>query len=154
NGKYRKIEVKLSTDDVKLEYRRGYYALSGTEINKSQNIQLLAAAMQPSVPECTMLLLRVQVLPPEGDRKFVTIDYAVAPADVSFAEGDDHQKHAQLDFMASAWDKDKEVTHVVTPIDFHIRKEMYAEVNRTGIPGHQELELKPGTYLLRVGVMD
>src|SRR5262249_4079131 len=32
NGLYRKIEVKVAHDDVKLEYRRGYYAIAGTEI--------------------------------------------------------------------------------------------------------------------------
>ena len=30
----------------------------------------------------------------------------------------------------------------------------YDQVMRTGLPFHQELDLKPGTYILRFGVMD
>jgi VWFA-related protein len=155
NGKYRKIEVKVAHDDVKLEYRRGYYAVAETEIKGDDAIRLLTAAIQPSVPETTMLIMKVQVLPPDHDHKNVTIDYAIAPGDISFKDGDDHLKHGHLDFMASAWSKEnKEVAHVITPIDFHMRKEVYDQIQQTGVPAHQELELKPGTYLLRVGVMD
>jgi hypothetical protein len=57
--------------------------------------------------------------------------------------------------MASAWDKEnKQVAQVVTPIEFHLRKEAYLQVQQTGIPAHQDLELKPGKYFVRVGVMD
>jgi VWFA-related protein len=155
NEGYRKIEIKTPANGVKLEYRRGYFALAGTEQQSDPTVQLLASAMQPSVPEYTMLLLKVQVLPPDRDNRAVRIDYAVAPADISFSDAPDQLKHAHLDFMAVAWDQgNKEAGRVLTPVDFHIRNETYQETMRTGVPGHQELELKPGTYVLRVGVMD
>jgi len=155
NGKYRKVEVKVTKEGVKLEYRRGYYAFAGSQISKDEIIKLLAYSMQPTIPETTAILMRVQVLPPDHDHKAVSIDYAVAPSDISFSDGPDHLKHAQIDFMASAWDKEnKEVARVATPIEFHIRQEVYDQIQATGVPAHQELELKPGTYFLRVGVMD
>jgi len=35
-----------------------------------------------------------------------------------------------------------------------LRQSAYEQVMRTGLPFHQELDLKPGTYTLRFGVMD
>jgi hypothetical protein len=104
--------------------------------------------MRPTVPDSTMLLMRVKVLPPGQDHKTVTIDYAVAASDVAFSVGSDHLKHAELVFVAFTWDKEmKEVTHVVTPVDFNLGDEVYAQMRRTGVPA-------PGTYFLRVGVVD
>jgi hypothetical protein len=35
-----------------------------------------------------------------------------------------------------------------------LRAEPYQQVMHTGLPFHQEMELKPGTYTLRLGVLD
>ena len=37
---------------------------------------------------------------------------------------------------------------------FQIRPSAYRQVLQSGVPFHQELELKPGTYTLRLGVLD
>ncbi len=155
SGKYRKLQVKLSRGDVKLEYRRGFYAMTGTQLGDDQKARLLAHALLPSVPQSTMLLIKVQVLPPDRDHKQIRIDYAVAPSDIAFTDAPDHLKHAQVDFIASVWSPDNTlVAHVVLPIDFHIRRAKYEEMLKTGIPAHQEIDLKPGKYTLRLGVMD
>jgi hypothetical protein len=39
-------------------------------------------------------------------------------------------------------------------MDATLRPEAYQEVMRTGLPFHQELDLKPGSYTLRLGVLD
>jgi hypothetical protein len=79
----------------------------------------------------------------------------VASADISFTDGPNQRKDAQVDFLAVAWDKDnKEAGHVLASISFTLRKEKYEEVLQTGLPAHQELQLKPGTYTLRVSAID
>jgi VWFA-related protein len=50
NGKYRKIEVKLS-QPAKLYFRRGYYALPGFEIEGVSADQLLAGRGAPQLAE-------------------------------------------------------------------------------------------------------
>jgi hypothetical protein len=35
-----------------------------------------------------------------------------------------------------------------------LRPEPYQQILTTGLPFHQELDLQPGTYTLRIGVMD
>jgi hypothetical protein len=111
--------------------------------------------MQPSVPEFTGLLVKVQVMPPDSQHDKVSIDYAVDAHDINFVDGADQRKKASVDFVATAWDKDfKQVGRVAGGMDTTLRPEAYQQVMRTGVPFHQELELKPGTYTLRLGVLD
>ena len=102
-----------------------------------------------------MLLLRVQVLPPDQDHRAVRIDYAVEAQDIAFTDVSGKRKHAAIDFMAAAWDKhNQDIGHVTDKMETSIRPEVFDQVMKTGLPMHQELELKPGSYLLRLGVID
>jgi VWFA-related protein len=155
NGQYRKIEAKTSLKGVKLTFRRGYYANKEKEFSGDQAARMLATAMQPTVPESTMLLLKVQVLPPDSEHKTVRIDYAVDAHDIRFADSDDQQKHVAVDFMAAAWSKDfKDAGYTTDMVNTAFRPEAYQQVLHTGFPAHQELDLKPGNYTLRLGVLD
>ncbi len=155
NGRYRKIEVKSGQNHVELRFRRGYYAIREKEFTGDQAAKMLAAAMLPTVPESTMLLLRVQVLPPDQEHKAVRIDYAVEAQDIAFADAPDKRKHADIDFMAAAFDRqNQDAAHVTDTMQATIRPELFDQVLKTGLPMHQELEVKPGSYLLRLGVID
>ena len=155
NGRYRKIEVKASLKGARLTFRRGYYANQDKEFSGDVAARMLATAMQPTVPESTMLLVKVQVLPPDSEHKLVRIDYAVDAHDIRFTDTEDQRKHVAVDFMATAWDKDfKDAGYTTDVVDTAFRPEAYQQVLQTGFPAHQELDLKPGTYTLRVGVLD
>ena len=155
NGNYRKIEVKLVHPGVQLTYRRGYYALQERQDSGDRAAAVMASAMKLSVPEYTMLVLKVQVLPPDAEHKTVHIDYAVDARDIAFADGPDQHKLATLDFVATAWDRDlKLIAHQSDTMNTTLRPESYQLVMTSGLPFHQELDLKPGAYTLRVGVLD
>ena len=155
NGGYRQVEVKTASAAAKLTYRRGYYALLTRPYTGDKEAASMAMAMKFSVPEFTMLFVKAQVLPPDAEHKTVRIDYAVDAHHITFADGANQRKYASVDFVATAWDKDlKLVTHVADTMDTTLRPEAYQEVMLTGLPFHQELELKPGTYTLRLGVLD
>ena len=155
NGKYRKIEVKVAVEGAKTRHRSGYYALAETPRDADRADQLLAEAMQRTVPESTRLLMKVQVLPPSGDRKSVSIDFAVVAADLDFADALDQRKNAVVELNAVAFDKNWERAAATSKtIDANLRLETYRGVLRAGFPGHLDLEVKPGRYMLRLGVMD
>ena len=161
DGKYRKIEVKCSATGAKLTYRRGYYAVAdtfaspNTKAVEDRIAYLFATAMHPEAPTSTAVLLKVQVLPPDSTHKTVRIDYAINPHDVILAGTPENTRHVTLDLMAVAWDKEgKDAGHSSDRIDSSLPAKVYAEVMRSYIPAHQELELKPGTYTLRLGVLD
>jgi VWFA-related protein len=155
NGDYRKIEVKTSSSGAKLTYRHGYYAVPTQPYTGDRATAAMAIAMKFSVPDFTMLLLKTQVLPPDANHKTVRIDYAVDAHDIAFSDGTDQRKLASIDFVATAWDKDLTlVSHKTDTMDATLRPQAYQEVLSTGLPFHQELDLKPGTYVLRLGVLD
>ena len=161
NAKYRKIEVKCAQEGAKLNYRRGYYALAETglaangKVADDQVALLFATAMQPEAPTSTMVLMKVQVLSPDAAHKTVRIDYAIDPHDVTFADSAEKARHVMLDLMAVAWDKNGKIAGESSDkIDASISPKVYDEVMRTSIPAHEELEVKPGTYTLRLGVVD
>ena len=161
DGKYRKIELKCSATGAKLTYRRGYYAVADTFVSpntkavEGEVAHLFATAMQPEAPTSTAVLLKVQVLPPDTSHKTVRIDYAINPRDVIFAGTPENERHLTLDLMVVAWDKDgKDAGHSSDRIDSSVPTKVYKDVLRSYIPAHQELELRPGTYTLRLGVVD
>lgn len=155
NGQYRKIQVRVAVDGAKTRHRSGYYALPEKPLDADSADRLLADAMQRTVPESTRLLMKVQVLPPSAERKAVSIDFAVVATDLDFADGPDQRKNALVEFSAVALDKDwKEAGLASKTVDASLRPETYQRVLRGGFPGHLDLEVKPGRYILRLGVMD
>jgi VWFA-related protein len=155
NGEYRKIEVKVALKGVKLTFRRGYYAMKEKVFTGDEAARALATAMQPLVPVSTMLLVKAQVLPPDSQHKAVRIDYAVDPHDIIFNDSPDQKKHAAVDFMSVARDGDfQSAGYVTDTVEADFVPEVYKQIMQTGFPAHQELELKPGTYMLRLGVID
>jgi VWFA-related protein len=155
NGQYRKIEVKLAQKGYKLTFRRGYYATEDKPFTGDEAARALATAMQPMVPVSTMLLVKAQVLLPDREHKAVRIDYAVDSHDISFADAVEQKKHAAVDFMSVAWDGDfKSAGFSTDTIEADFLPAVYRQIMQTGFPAHQELILKPGTYSLRLGVID
>jgi VWFA-related protein len=161
NGKYRKLEVKCAQSGAKLTYRRGYYALAETglmangKVADDQVALLFAAAMRPQAPTSTMVLLKVQVLPPDASHQTVRIDYAINAHDVTFIDAENNRKHVALDLMAVAWDKQgKDCGESSDKIDTSVSMGTYENAMRSFIPAHEEILVKPGTYTLRLGVVD
>jgi hypothetical protein len=145
DGKYRKIEIKCAQEGTKLTHRRGYYALEDTgfatngKVADNQVALLFATAMHPEAPTY----------------KTVRIDYAINAHDVTFTDTPQNTKHVALDLMAVAWDKNgKDAGESLDQIDTSVSVSAYQSVMQSYIPAHQELAVKPGSYTLRLGVVD
>jgi VWFA-related protein len=151
---YHRIEVKLDRTDVNLNYRRGYYS-TPQKTTAAEGTAALQAALQPGMPPATMLFVMATVSPPSRKQKTVKINYIISPNNVTFTEEPERKKHVVVDCMAIAFDKEgKEVAHASDTLDGLIPPTAYEAVLKQGLPANQELELKPGTYNLRLGVMD
>jgi len=152
---YHHIEVKLSRPDTNLSYRRGYYSSPQQHPTSEQGIAALLGALQPGMPPATMLYVMASVQPPTGKQKTVKINYIISPSNVTFSDLPENKKHVVVDCMVVAFDKDgKEVAHASDTLDGAIPQAAYDAVMKQGLPANQEIELKPGTYNLRLGVMD
>ena len=155
NGKYRPIKVQVSRADVKLTYRRGYLAVPEQQVGGQDAQAMLSHAMQAGMPPSTMLMMRVQVLPPDREHEKVRIDYAVDAHDIQFEDTPDHRKRAFVEFIVVAWSNDNHGDgNALGSTEVTYSQDEYKEFLKTGFPAHQELKLGPGNYVLRLGVMD
>jgi hypothetical protein len=153
--KFRRVEIKLNQGGVKLAYRPGYYPVSSQDSLKQSGAHKLAAAMQPGLPPSTMLVLTAKVLPPDAGSKAVRIDYSIDTAGIVFTGAGNENRRAVLDCMSVALDgKGAIAGQVANTMDAQIPPNQFAGFQRTGLPLHQELTLPPGTYDLRLGVLD
>jgi VWFA-related protein len=155
DGKFRRVEVKIQRA-AKLLYRHGYFALADQGPRSEKEIkQMLLTAVQPGTLDSTMMPFVVQVLPPEKSSDPVQVHYVIDPRQVLFRETTDSVKHAVIDLMTVAWDdKDHDAGHASDTLEAALSPQTFQRVSQTGIRTHQELMLKPGSYHLRIGVMD
>ena len=145
----------MARSGVKADYRRGYFASSDQVSPEQESHNKLVNSMQASAPVSTMLLLRVQVLPPDEKNPKVRIDYGVYAPDLAFTEGPDHHKNGKLEFVALAWDKERHAAaNASETMNLSLPPEHYETVLKNGLSAHLELEVKPGNYTLRLGAMD
>jgi len=140
---------------LELTYRRGYFATDNLAPTGDEAAKLLNAALQPGMPPATAALMRAQVLEPDAARKTTRIAYAVETGDVQLVGTPDRFKHFTLDFMAIAWDSNGRVAASASDtLSPTLKPEFNMASLNAGVPANQELALKPGKYVLSLGVMD
>jgi hypothetical protein len=126
----------------------------------------LNAALQPGTPDSTMLLLKSKVLLPDVQHPAVRIDSTIDPANVDFSTDSRGRRHAHLLVTLIAIPEtesggkakaDKQPAnlpqtsgHYIVDLD----PEAFRKLFTSGMPMHQELALPPGSYRLRLGVID
>jgi hypothetical protein len=154
DGKFRKVVVKVARPDAKVQCRPGYYAVvdpfGSPDIDRSFSL-----AMQSSAPPATSLIIKAQVLPPEEPDKAAQIDFLVDVHDLTLLQSANDRDLADVMFVTSAWTSDGKPGGSVSGT---FRQAMEATtvktLMRTGLRVHQEIQLKPGMYQLRLGVVD
>lgn len=154
DGRFRKVTVKAAKGDLKVQSRPGYYAVPDP-FGSPDVDRAFSLAMQPAVPPSTALIIKAQVLPPDVPSKPASVDVLVDLHDLTFVQSDDHHEMPDLMFVAAAWDPQGKPGGSVTG-NFHqaLDGQILQTLMHSGLRLHQELQLKPGTYQLRVGVVD
>ncbi len=152
---YHRIEVKLGEPNVRLAYRKGYYTEPPAKTEQAAGLAALQGAMNPGTPQSTALYVTAAVLPPDATHKMVRVLYNINPNGVTFTDMQNKGKHALVDCMVVAYNaKGIVAAHASDTLDATIGPAQYEQVMSRGLPAQQELDLPPGNYNLRFGVMD
>jgi VWFA-related protein len=157
DGKFHKIEVKVNRPGVTVRARHGYYAVAPGDDAKAVKLRDAAVgmAMQYGSPGATGVTFDARITPPAPAAKMkVGIDFIVDPSTIS-AQDDAGGKKLAVEFHAAAYgsnrklagQKDVAIKPTLKPAD-------YARIQQQGLPYHVDLELPPGRYQLRLGVVD
>lgn len=146
DGKLRKIEIKTKRKGIKLLYRRNYFAVPDRQYTESQLRSLLIASLDPDVAVSTMLGLDVKLVPDAKKPNFVFLEYSLDPRQYQFLD-----KTAKVDLVVAGSDRaGKRLGEY--GLQFKIPEPKTSA--QSEVRFRQEIELRPGTIKLRVGVLD
>lgn len=159
DGEFRSIRVKTNRPGVKLRYRLGYYAVDPEKENKDETDKLaetVSRAMEFDTPSYTAVRFQAGVMPPSEKNKKVVVNFAVDPHTVSFEHRSDGLEHAKVGCVVWAYGKDKEKPTMAKEVTQNagLKPEVYKQLMSQYFPCKQEIDLKPGTYTLRLAVID
>jgi hypothetical protein len=155
NGKFRKLTVKTSRPKLKLLYRSGYYALVDPLRSNDDPNRVVSLAMQRNAPLSTQLIMKARVVPPDETGKATAIDMLIDMHDFAFNRGTDIEKTPEVQFVAVAWGaKGQQCASFSGGYHATLSPPQLEALMRTGLQLHQEMALAPGSYQLRLGVMD
>jgi VWFA-related protein len=160
-AQFRKISVKLEEHGYSLTYRRGYFAQPDSSA-KADSAAELNEALQPDTPEVTTLRLRAKVQLPDKSHPAVRVDSIIDPASVNFSTDATARHHANLLVSLIAIPDKTNATEkaATTPVQtsgmyvVNLDSTAFQKLFSSGMPMHQELQLAPGNYRLRLGVSD
>ena len=162
NGAFHKIKVEVLGHHYSLTYRRGYFANSGAVAGQDAASEL-NVALQPGTPQSTMLLLKSKVRMPTKSDPDLLLDATVDPSGISLSNGPSGVRHGQLLVLLVALNRGPNGKLAPQPegppqtsgtLHLNFTPAQYRSILKTGINFALRLPLKPGSYLLRLGVVD
>lgn len=160
DGKFRQIEVKTDHPGVNLRYRLGYYALDPRlESKDKEDSKKLAAdfshALTLDTPSSTAVLFHATVAPPAGNGQKLQVNFAIDPRTLSYTEKEGGAQQASLGCAIAAYtEKGSMVRNEINNVVGTVKAEEFPKLLRSNFPCQCTIELKPGKYELRLGVVD
>jgi VWFA-related protein len=159
DGKFRHIDVKSGRSGVNLRYRLGYYALNpGLEAREKEDSKKLgeefSQALALDSPSSTAILFHATVTPPVAGGQKVTVNFAIDPHTLAYTEKDGAQQ-ASLGCAIMAYSgKGSMVRNEINNVMGKVKSEEFSKLMQSNFPCQSTIELKPGQYTLRLGVVD
>ena len=159
DGQFRRIQVKSDRGNMSLRYREGYYAVDPAKINKEDSdtvAENFSRSLELDAPAATQILFQAQVQPPSEKNKKVLVTFHIDPRTLAFEqkEGGNEFEHLSCTVWAYGKDKDKQTMSSGT-VNANLNAKDYQQMmQQRFLPCDRQLELKPGTYALRMGVLD
>jgi VWFA-related protein len=159
DGQFRTIQVKSSRPGVSLRYRQGYYALDPEKLNKEDSdaiAESFSRALQVNAPAATQVVFQAQVQPPSEKNPKVVVTFHIDPRTLAFEHKDGGMEYARLSCTVWAYGKDKDKPTMSSgTVSANLKANEFQQVMQQHfLPCDRQLELKPGTYALRMGVLD
>jgi VWFA-related protein len=161
DGQFRSIQIKSSRPGLGLRYREGYYALDPEKLHKEDSdavAENFSRLLELDAPTVTSVLFQAQVLTPSDKNKRVVVTFHVDPRTIAFEHKDDGQEYAKISCTVWAYGKDKDKPQMFSStVNANLKPNEFQQMmQQRFLPCGRELELglKPGSYTLRLGVLD
>jgi VWFA-related protein len=159
DGQFRRIQVKSDRGNMSLRYREGYYAVDPAKINKEDSdavAENFSRLLELDAPAATQVVFQAQVQPPSEKNKKVVVTFHIDPRTLAFEKKDGGVEFAKLSCTVWAYGKDKDKPTMSSgTVNANLNAKDYQQmIQQRFLPCDRQLDLKPGTYALRMGVLD
>jgi len=172
DGGYRRIEVKLNHGRYRLAYRRGYNADDAATVAEAATADPLRPLLIRGLPSATQLLYGVRVVPvtpqpasnatragknPKLTGPFTrySVDFMVRWTDVKLDPLPDGRHSGKIQVGLLAYDRDGNAVNWVGATQaMNLRPEVFAAIQKSGIPAHMEIDLPNTDVYLETGIYD
>jgi VWFA-related protein len=153
DGKFRTIKIVMTDRSLKVRHRTGYYAVDPGSWRKAGDEKLISLSDLHALSNTGVLFYAHPVLP-EKKGQDITVELLIDAHSVNLESGAAYS--TDLDFQIGAFSSDGKLAHLEsqTAKADELRPETYQQFLRSGIPVRFQLALKPGSYVLHVGVRD
>ena len=154
DGRYRRIVVKVNVPNVKIEYRRGYYAPADYQHSTKEDKELqLQEELASELPTTDLpLYLGAVYFRVEANKFYIPISLVVPGSEIPFIRSSDRDK-ATLDVIGMVMD---EQHHPVTRIRDTVKLavDTSSEVKKKNVQYDTGVSLPPGKYHLKFVVRE
>lgn len=174
DGKFRRIEVKVTQGKYRLAYRHGYNADKGPiTAAKTPETSPLNMLMMPGMPDATQILFAARVLPaiPQppasspragkntkltGPTTRYSIDFMIRWTDVKLDPEADGTHSGKIQVALQAHDREGNALNWINETQvMKLKPDLYAAIQRSGVPAHMEIDLPSDKdVILDAGVYD
>ena len=159
DGRFRRIQIKVNRPGVHVRHRLGYFALDlrrSPGKNPKNQYEPFTQALSLDFPVSTGLRFEAGVVQPsQKTHNHVLVNFGLDPHAVSFEKTDDGLQHANFDCAVQAFtDKGKQVKLEATTTNASFNEKDYASLMQSFLRCQQPIDLAPGNYILRLGVID
>ena len=172
DGSYRRIEVKTTAGKYNLAYRRGYNADDTQTADAKSSAAPLHALLISGMPSATQVLYGVRVLAvtpqpaPDAKREGknakltgpttrYSIDFMVRWSDVALETAADGTHRGKIQASLLAYDRDgNAVNWTGVTQGMALKPEIFAAIQKSGVPMHLEIDLPSSAAYLETGVYD
>jgi VWFA-related protein len=154
--KFRHIQVKTSRSGLKLQHRDGYYAISpNARYGESVVTHQFSDALSIMAPAATAVSFQAAVVPPsDKTQNKVVVNFGIDPHTLSFQRGPDDLQHASISCVVWAYPSKGDPIRAEGQTSAALKPDVFQQVMSSYLPCSRSLSLKPGSYTLRLGVLD
>jgi len=172
DGSYRRIGVKAATGKYSLAYRRGYNADDSATASTKPEADPLHALLMRGMPNSTQMLYGTRVVPvtpqpaPEAKRAGknaklsgpttrYSVDFMIRWTDVAWETSADGTHRGKIQAELLAYDREgNAVNWVGVTQAMELKPELFAPIQKSGVPVHLEIDLPNSDVYLETGVYD
>jgi VWFA-related protein len=153
DGRFRRIEVRVTRPDLEVRARRGYFAPSGNRRRTNEQPVSLALLNSPLPVTGLTIDSAASMFRGDGNKVSVLTTIEVGP-EVSLTQSGETYK-GRVELSVVAVDLDGRIVASATPaIDLNLRPTTREAVERHGLRTTSRFELKPGRYQIRIAARD